>query len=453
MIWLFYNLLLTLLSPVAAGYLLYRLMLRGKSREGLGERLGAAPVLGPPGPDGRVWIHAVSAGETVAAAPVVRELRARAPELEVIVSSITPAGHAQARRLIPEASRWFYFPFDFVWCVERALSRAHPDVFVAVETEIWPNFLHAARRRGVRTVLINGRFSDRGFRRAARLRPLYRWALASVERFAMQSALDRERGIVLGALPERLQVVGNTKFDQNVPQLSAEEAAAARATFDWEPGRPLWIAGSTHPGEEEQILDAYTAVRHDVPDLTLMIAPRHVERADEIEALIRARGMRVMRRTGVGKAVSLPSESLGQADSLLHSVALLDTVGELAGFYALADVVFVGGSLIPKGGHDILQPLFHGKPTLFGPHMHNQRDMTTLALAAGAVLQVADADELAHQVRRLLTDTPARTALRAGAERLLAANRGAAQRSAEVILEMLDERAPGVRRWALGVGR
>lgn len=449
MIWLLYNLLLTLLSPVAAGYLLYRLMAMGKSREGLGERFGAAPDLGPPGPDGRVWIHAVSAGETVAAAPVVRELRARAPELEVIVSSITPAGHAQARRLIPAASRWLYFPFDFVLCVECALSRARPDVFVAVETEIWPNFLYAARRRGVRTVLVNGRFSDRGFRRASRLRPVYRWALASIERFAMQSALDRERGIALGAIPERLQIVGNTKFDQHVPRLSAEEAAAVRDGFGWEPGRPLWIAGSTHPGEEEQILDAYTAVLPAVPDLALMIAPRHVERADEIVSLLRARGMAVVRRTAVRSGADA-----GPADRRPDAVALLDTVGELASFYALADVVFVGGSLIPKGGHDILQPLFHGKPTLFGPHMHNQRDMTSLALNAGAVLQVADATVLAEQVRRLLTDAPARAALRTGADQLLAANRGAAARSAEVILEMLGDRALGrVGVQALGAGR
>jgi 3-deoxy-D-manno-octulosonic-acid transferase len=241
-----------------------------------------------------------------------------------------------------------------------------------------------------------------------------------------------------------------------VPQLFAEEAAAVRACFGWEADRPLWIAGSTHPGEEEQILDAYATVLREVPDLALMIAPRHVERADEVEALIRGRGMGVIRRSTLDARRSASTERLRTSPSSVErrasSVALLDTVGELAGFYALASVVFVGGSLVSKGGHDILQPLFHGKPTLFGPHMHNQRDMTTLALAAGAAMQVADATALAEQVRRLLTDSAARASLGAGAERLLHENRGAAARSAEVVLEMLGDRALGVRRWSLDVG-
>jgi 3-deoxy-D-manno-octulosonic-acid transferase len=475
MIWLLYNLALSIFSPVIALWLLYRLVLRGKSRDAFAERLGAVPLL-PRARGERVWIHAVSAGEVVAAAPVAGALRDLDPEVEIVVSTMTPAGRAQARRLIPWASAVFYFPFDFLPCVRRALARIAPTRFVAVETELWPNFLREGRRRGIRTVIVNGRFSDRSMRRlsglGACLRPLYAVALRCVDHLAMQTELDRERAVALGAEPSRLSVCGNTKFDQEIATLPPAEADRLREAFHLRPNQPLWLAGSTHPGEEEQILDVWHELRRSVPDLALMIAPRHVERADALEEMGRAwiaeRGgeHEVLRRTKIAEPPSseLPapgswllapgswrygsgpgarSQEPGAASEASEAtpLLLLDTVGELAAFYGLAQVAFVGGSLVPVGGHDVLQPLFHGKPTFFGPHMHNQRDLAALVTASGAAVQVRDAEELARELRATLTDPARAETMAAHAGALLDANRGASRRCAEAILEVC--RVPG----------
>jgi lipopolysaccharide heptosyltransferase I len=486
MIWLLYNLALLVFSPVIAVWLLYRLVIRGKSRDGFAERFGHAPALPPPAAE-RVWIHAVSAGEVVAAAPVVRALRDLDPDLEIVVSTITPAGRSQAARLIPGALAVTYFPFDLLPCVRHAQDRVRPTRFVAVETELWPNFLREAKRRGIHTVIVNGRFSDRSMRRltgwGSWIRPLYAVALGCVDRLAMQTPADVERAVALGAEHSRLSVCGNTKFDQEIATLPLTEADHLRRAFHLQPDQPLLLAGSTHPGEEELILAAWEEARRSVPDLALMIAPRHIDRADAVEPLCRAwvaeRGDErdVLRRTRVvdpspvapplgpvaGRGDPPPNGEGEPSDSTFASplsvsgrgargegstpdeahgenltptpILILDTVGELAAFYGLAQVAFVGGSLAPIGGHDVLQPLFHGKPTFFGPHMHNQRDLAALATASGAAVQVQSADDLARELRSVLTDPERAASMAADASTLLAANRGASRRCAETILQ------------------
>jgi 3-deoxy-D-manno-octulosonic-acid transferase len=460
MIWWLYNLALIALSPVIGIWLVYRLAIRRKSRDGFAQRLGFVPARA----DGSspIWVHAVSAGEMVAAAAVVRELRQRAPEVGIVVSTTTPAGLGQARRLIPGAHSIFYFPFDILPSVRLALSRVRPALFVAVETEIWPNFYREASRRGVRLAVVNGHFSDRTMRRLAGrarfLRPLYAAALRLVDRFGMQTSLDAERAIALGAEASRVYVCGNSKFDQAVASLTPGETARLRRAFGLREGQPLWIAGSTHPGEEEQILAAWDAVREGdgvgrptpglpaVSDLALMIAPRHVERADAVEELcvrrVEARAGACGRSHPVIRRSRVAAGRDGAADTEPHApplppVILRDTVGELAAFYGLASVVFVGGSLAPIGGHDVLQPLFHGKPTFFGPHMHNQRDMAALAAASGAAEPVSDAGALAAAVRTVLTDPARARAMAGAATALLAANQGAAGRCADLILGLI----------------
>lgn len=423
---LLYNVVLLLGSPLLALYLAYRLWIKGKSREGFRERLGLAPRLGPPPPEGRVWLHAVSAGEVVAAAAIVRQMRTGSRVPEVVISSTTPAGHQQARKLIPEARAHFYFPFDFLPCAWLALARVRPTAVAAVETEIWPNWLWLARCLGIRSALVNGQFADRGFSGARKARFLYRWALGMLDRLWMQSQLAAERALYLGAPPDRLRVVGNVKFDQELPAPRPEAVEALQTTFGVNPGR-VWIAGSTHPGEEEQVLFAFKQLREPYPDLKLLLAPRHIQRAAEVQALVEADGWTVTRR----------SRPESRAD-----VLLLDTMGDLSALYAFGDVVFVGGSLISIGGHDILQPLFHGKPTLFGPHMHNQRDIAALALQAGAVLQVRDAGELAAAVERCLGDEETQQSLREGAERLLSENTGAARECAELLARLASGELP-----------
>jgi 3-deoxy-D-manno-octulosonic-acid transferase len=424
---LLYNAALLLASPLLLLYLVHRLVIRGKSREGFAQRLGFAPQLPPPPTEGRVWLHAVSAGEAVAAAAIVRRLQEEAPGVEVVISTTTPAGQQQARRLIPGARAWFYFPFDFLPCVALALLRVRPTAVAPVETEVWPNWLWVARKLGIRTALVNGQFADKGFRGARKARWLYRWALGLVDVFAMQSRLAAERGVFLGAPEKRVRLIGNAKFDQAVPPPAPAASEAVRRALEVDRGRVLWIAASTHPGEEEQVLAAFRRLREAVPDLALLMAPRHIERAAAVLALVRCDGW----------AAGLRSEQPGPPLDVL----VLDTMGELAGLYALGDVVFLGGSLQPIGGHDILQPMLHGKPTLFGPHMHNQRDLAEFALRAEAAIQVRDEADLADQVALLLRDPGRAAELTAGARTLLDENAGAAREYAR-ILAQLARRSP-----------
>jgi 3-deoxy-D-manno-octulosonic-acid transferase len=487
--WL-YNLILL---PVLFPYLAWRLLVRGKSREGLWERFGSVPEAGPEPKEGRIWMHAVSMGEMVAAVPVSAALRAALPGAEILVSTTTPTGQAQARRDVPEASLHFYFPFDLPWVARRVLARLQPSAIVLMEAELWPNLVEAARRCGIPVVIANGHVSDRTLRRATRLRPLLAPLVAGITRYLAQSAAVRDRAIALGLPPERVWVSGHTKFDQKVPSLSADEAAALRAGFGLAPGRPLLLAGSTHEGEEEQILAAWEIARRRIPDLALMLAPRHLARVLAIRTLIEQRGYAVRARSEMeeGPASIIhhgdtetrrDSEVIhgdgqdgqdcrnvpGQDGNPVHScefsvspclrgesssaVLLLDTMGELSKFYGLAAVAFVGGSLVPKGGHDILQPLFHGVPTLFGPHMHNQRALAQLCVAAGAVRQVRDGAELAEAVVALVTESAEREQMLAAAERLLAENRGASARCAAVVAELVHSRlGTGLRCPSTGV--
>jgi len=486
LLWLYNLLLLPILFP----YLAWRLLVRGKSREGLAERFGRVPDLGPPPEVGRIWVHAVSLGETVAATPVVGALRDAMPGAAILVSTTTPTGQAQARRDLPQAALHFYFPFDLPWVTRRVLDRLRPAAIVLMEAEIWPNLLTAARHRGIPVVIANAHLSDRTLRRGARLRPLLAPLFAGITRYLAQSPAIRDRAIALGLPAERAAVSGHTKFDQPVSALSPADADAIRVAFGLVPDQPLLLAGSTHEGEEEQILDAWETARRRIPDLALMLAPRHLARVPAIRTAIERRGLAVLARSELLEDVmqhgdtetrrtlgaTVDTQDSDSAQLSCHdpihpvypceasvspclrvespSVLLLDTMGELAKLYGLASVAFVGGSLVPKGGHDILQPLFHGVPTLFGPHMHNQRALASLCLEAGAALQVADAAELAEAVAALVQDGERRQQMLLAAERLLAENRGASARCAAVVADLIrSRRVPGAGCSAPGVDR
>jgi 3-deoxy-D-manno-octulosonic-acid transferase len=446
MIHLLYNLVLL---PVIFPYLAWRLLVRGKSRAGLAERFGRVPSLGPPLAGGRVWVHAVSMGETVAAVPVVAALRQALPDAEIIVSTTTPTGQEQARRALPDAALHFYFPIDLPWVVRRVLYRLRPSALVLVEAEVWPNLLEAARRHGLPVVVANGHISDRTFRRARRLRRLLAPVLAGIARYLAQSSAIRDRAEALGLPPERVLVAGHTKFDQVVPALEPEEVAGLRAGFGLESHQPLFLAGSTHEGEEEQILDAWQAARRSHPDLALMLAPRHLDRVPAVRTLIEQRGLSVRTRSEMKSGVRSQVLGVRTGPNTQHPtpntspVLLLDTMGELARFYALAAVAFVGGSLVPKGGHDILQPLFHGVPTLFGPHVHNQRQLAALTLQAGAARQVQDSGSLAETLVALLTGEQERDAMMAAAGRLMTENQGASARCASVVAALIRGESGG----------
>jgi 3-deoxy-D-manno-octulosonic-acid transferase len=347
----------------------------------LGPGLPAAP---------RCWIHAVSVGEAAAAVPLVEAIGRRWPELSVVLSTVTATGARIARRELGRVATHRYFPLDLPRPVRRALDAVDPRFFIGLETELWPNFLRALAARGVPAMIANGRISDRSFRRYRLARPFMARVLGSVSVFAMQSSEDARRIIALGAPAARVVVTGNLKADLR-PERAGEDGDWA----DWlgrGRGHSLWIAGSTHRGEEELVLDAFARLRPRFEGLRLLLAPRHPERADEVERLVRGQGLGMSRRSAL-----VPGADGG-------AVILLDTVGELAGLYRWADVVFVGGSLVPGGGHNMLEPAQRTKPVLFGPHTENFRESSELLLAAGGALVVKDALDLSREVERLLED-------------------------------------------------
>ncbi|MGQ9523740.1 MAG: 3-deoxy-D-manno-octulosonic acid transferase [Armatimonadota bacterium] len=419
-----YNFLLFLLSPILLIYAIAR-GIRGKEAC-WAERLGFVRVPGLQGRP-RIWIHAVSAGEVAAAVPVIRELMSRNSDAAVFVSTITRAGREMAVKLCSETALVFYFPIDTPWSARRALAAVRPDVVVLLEAEIWPNFLFQASRHRIPVIVVNGRISDKGFRHAKLAGPFLRWGLRSVAFFGMQTQLDAQRITAMGADPDRVCVLGNTKFDQETTSLPPDEVRCLRASLQIAERELVLVAGSTRPGEEEVLLEAYARLLNTFPNLRMILAPRHLERTQEVEALIRRYGFTPVRRTAL-----LPN-GLPQ-----RAVTVLDTMGELGRVYAVASVTFVGGTLVPIGGHNILQPIAQGKPVFFGPYTHGIRDVAASAIAAGVGFRVTGAEDLAMKAADLLNNPSALDELRYKCAALMDANRGASARYAERIAAILN---------------
>lgn len=434
-----YNVLLAVFSPLLLLWLAWRMLVRGKSRAGLRQRLGNIPeqvrqVANSPDPV--VWFQAVSVGEVAALEPILEQFRLQEPLAHAVLSTTTPTGMEMAGKRHLDVEATFFFPFDVLPVVERVLDAVHPQMLVMVESELWPNLLAAAKRRGVKTAVVNGRVGDAAFRRAARVRPLFRWVLSNVDLVCAQSDVDAERFIALGADPERVRVLGNSKFDERFPTVSEAEAARLRQEFGFGPDDPVLVAGSTHPGEDQLVLQAFSQARSQHPRLQLIIAPRHPERGDDLHELVHSFGYIVYRRSHALNGHEQPAPVGPQA-----RVVILDTIGELARVYAVATVVFVGGSLVNIGGHNILQPIAQGKPVLTGPYMHNFRGILHIAEQAGAVEVVSDADALAAAVVRLLDCPEEVAARRERGMKMLQEQRGASARMAQALVELLhDER-------------
>ncbi len=431
---LLYNLLLALCFPVIVAYLLWRLVVKGKSRQGLAERLGFIPAAVRErlaGDDPVVWVHAVSVGEVTAARPIIRELRRREPLLRVVLSTTTPTGREMAERGAVDVDAAIYFPLDFPFVVRRTLNAIRPAVFATVDTEIWPNLLWLLKQRGARTAIINAKISDRSARRNGAFRPLYAWALSNVDAICAQSDLDAERFLFLGAQRSRVATAGNAKFDEECPQITAARAAGLRQELGIAPDCPVVVAGSTNPGEEGPVLDAFWQLRVAHTNARLIIAPRHPERAEEVGQLVGEHGWVPLRRTRM-VADGVP-EQAGEPP-----VIILDTIGELAEMYGIATVAFVGGSLIPKGGHNVLQPIAQGKPVVFGQHMHNQKDIAAIALREGVAWSVADADALAAELLRLVGSPRELERVAECGPRVIAKYRGASVTCAERLVALLE---------------
>jgi 3-deoxy-D-manno-octulosonic-acid transferase len=418
---------LVLVVGVLAGspWFLYQAIRHRKYVGSLGQRLGSLPVSFNLDGDPSIWVHAVSVGEVLAARPLVDALRERYPRLRLFISTTTVAGQQLARRQ-QAADDVFYFPFDFGVIVRRVLDVVKPSLLVLVEGELWPNLLRECQHRRIKTIVVNGRVSNRSFPRYRLVRPLFRRVLDDVDRFCMQSEESSRRIVALGADPARVAVTGSLKFDAAALPATARGRDRVLRFFRVSRDRIVVVAGSTMRGEELPVLRAFRRVKTVAPQALLVLAPRHAERFDEALHLARGEGFSTARRS------DLAIDADPRAD-----VVVLDSIGELAQVYQLATIAFVGGSLVETGGHNILEPAVFGRPIVVGPHMANFAEIAAEFLANGAAVQVPSAAGLEEAMVDLLVDPVRRASLGAAARALVDANRGARDRTLEAIATLL----------------
>jgi len=446
--YLIYSMLFSVGAILTAPYYWWRKG-RGQERGYWGERLGNIPFQETR--PGAIWVHAVSLGETLAVAGLVEEMRRRFPQRKIYLSHITPAGREAGEKRLPLIAGRFYLPLDWRWAARKALARLRPSLLVIVETELWPNLLRAAQEAGAHVVMVNARMSKRSLRGYRLARPFMRRVLANVDEICAQTEEDAERFRQIGAPPERVRMVGNLKFDAQPPQLG-EFARALKVALRQTQRGPVLVAASTMPGEEPLVLEAWDLIRARYPKALLILAPRHPARFEEVsQDLARAQRGFVRRTTlGIVKPNGARPSGAGQDSKEQElaarldstSILLLDTIGELAGIFELADMVFIGGSLVPTGGHNLLEPAYWSKVIVFGPHMENFRDIAKLFLDAGAAIQIRNPEELAHAAW-LLENREARERLGAAARQVLEQNSGATARTLDGLRKYLDRDAPG----------
>ncbi len=375
-----------------------------------------------------VWLHAVSVGEVAAVTPLVKTLKERHPNLKLLVSTVTETGNQLAHQCLEGVDEIIYFPLDLMAISQRVINRVNPALFIVAETEIWPNFLRCLARKSIPAVIINGRISAKSFKNYRLAKFFIKRVLADISCFSMQSQLDAERIKALGAKAERVRVVGNLKFDRLPPEVSRADKGILRAALGIKAAAPIFIAGSTHAGEDEIVICAYKELLASHPQLVLIIASRHLERLSDIEAIIKQQGLQSMRKSAV-------SNKPNRGD-----VVLVDTIGELAGLYAIADLVFVGGSLAPIGGHNILEPAAYGHPVLYGPHMSNFLGSAGILKAVGAGIEVQGLEQLIVEAEKLLNDKDLRTQLGQAAKTAVEQNRGATKKTLEIIETYLSSK-------------
>lgn len=436
---LVYSLLFALGVILTAPYYLWRMRGRILSGADWRERLGILPAqfeetqLHAPG---GIWVHAVSVGETLAAAGLVQALQKERPERRIFLSCVTRAGREVGETRLPNVAGHFYLPLDFRFAVRRAFARVQPALLMIVETELWPNLLRTARENGARVLLVNARLSSRSFSGYRKVKPFMRRILDCVDWIGAQTTQDAERFIALGASPDRVMVTGNLKFDGKPPQ-AGRLASELRAGLAGAHRGPVIIAASTMPGEEPMLLQAWNEIRKQHPKALFILVPRHPNRFEAVAQLLSESGRSFIRRTTLNPGVQEFAHQLAAPEILL-----LDTVGELAGVLEVADVVFVGGSLVPTGGHNPLEPAYWGKPILFGRHMDNFRDIAQLFLESGAAAAVKDHADLAGRVHELLQDEGKRNAMGKRARQLMEQGSGATERTLERLRIMLGIPVP-----------
>lgn len=424
----FYSFLLYLLTPFVLLRLLWRSCRNPAYRKRWLERFGY-PAVTPAAPV--IWVHCVSVGETLAAVPLIRGLQRRYPQSPLLVTTTTPTGSAQVKVTFGPEVMHSYLPYDLPGSVRRFLDTFRPQLVVILETELWPNLFSICHARRIPLAIVNARMSPRSFRGYTRVGALVAATLQQVDVIAAQSERDAENFRHLGAMTSVI-ATGNIKFDMEVDEGLLDRARELR--MSWNYGdierRPIWIAASTHDGEDEQVLAAFQLVRQSAPDTLLVLVPRHPERFDRVAALAQdwcqRRGLNSVRRSD------------GRDCDATTAVVVGDTVGELRLFYAAADIAFVGGSLVPVGGHNVLEPAQAGLPVISGTHTFNFIEAVDLLVTADALVQVEDVEQLATAVTRYVNDTGSRQAAGIRAKQVVVANRGALERTLAILFSLLS---------------
>ena len=424
MVYFLYNLLLFLASPF---YIIRVLWKNGGGKD----RFGISVPGNPPDKFGRagrsyriIWIHAVSVGEVIASKPLISLINKQLPDYEVVLSTVTKTGREMADKLPDSLLYKFYFPFDFPFTIKKVLKRIKPSVIILAETELWPNLLRYAQHFNIPVILNNGKISPVSFSRYKKIRPFFKHILHKISIFCMQTEEDKEKLIQLEVNPDRIIVTGNTKFDLFDTDLDKQKPLENWTTTGFS---PIIVAGSTHPGEEKLLLESFKKINKKFPNALLILAPRHPERIPEVGNLIKENGYSFVKRSETNSYM------------LKEKIILVDTIGELSKIYSVADVVFVGGSLVPIGGHNLLEPAFLAKPIILGQYTFKQKDMVDIFQKAEAVIQVDNKEQLNKKLIELLSSPEKRKKLGEKARNVVLSHPGATKRSFEVIAKLLQE--------------
>ncbi len=417
MIILTYNILLTFLLILASPYFLLRSLVRKRFREALPQRMGffKTPFKGP------IWVHAASVGEVFCSIPLLKRVKNEFSQTKIVLTTMTSTGNQTAKTHLSEADQILFVPIDHPLIVRRTIKKIQPSILLVAETELWPNLLRLCGKMRIPIVLFNGRISPKSFRRYVLFKFFFRECLKYISLFLMQTEEDRMRMIEIGGEPQKTRVVGNLKFDQTFPNFTQESIAKMAKALGLDGKEKILIAGSTHSGEEEILVGLYKELKKMDPYLILILAPRHLQRLEEVEKILKKESVSWVRKTSL-------SLGTGGLDQKPPDVILLDTMGELMTVYGLGTLVFVGGSLVPTGGHNPLEPLFHKKCVLFGPYMLNFSEISKRLIEAGGAIQVSGKEELSSQLRHLLFDELAREEVGERGYQFLQKHQGATER-------------------------
>ena len=424
-----YNILLSITSILLSPLILFALLREEKYRMGLSQKLGFLPphLLLKLSGSRPVWIHAVSVGEVTSTIPLIQEIKKLYPSQKIILSTVTVTGNYTATIRAREVDAVIYFPFDYPFIVKRVIRQIKPKLFIILETELWPNILRELKRNNIPSVVVSGRISNRSYHKYRWGRFFFSKVLDNIHVFCMQTEVDTQRIINIGADKDRVTTVGNLKFDQCVPTITTEEKENLYNMLSLKEGQTIFIAGSNHKGEENIVLEVFKNLKKTYEDLILILAPRHPERFDEVADLLSHQKLRSIKKTKIKVAQK----------SNHHDIILLDTIGELSKLYSIGTIIFVGGSLVSTGGHNVLEPVAYKKAVIFGPHMDNFSEISRCLRESGGGFQVDNQEEFLSQAEMLLQNDADRDKLGEKAFEVIAHNQGAINKSMEVIERFL----------------